>query len=82
MAARWRKPMHDGSKARKTERTPDSAILIGMTEGAKMLGISTRTLWTLTNAGEIPHVRIGRRVLLNVCAVREWIAARTEGGAA
>lgn len=74
--------MHNGSKTDTAERKHDSAILIGMHEGAKMLGISTRTLWTLTNAGEIPHVRIGRRVLLNVSAVREWIAARTEGGAA
>ncbi len=74
--------MHDGSKTHTTERTPDSAILIGMHEGAKMLGISTRTLWTLTNANEIPHTRIGRRVLLNVAALREWVDSRTKGGAA
>lgn len=74
--------MHNGSKTDTAERKHDSALLIGMHEGAKMLGISTRTLWTLTNANEIPHTRIGRRVLLNVSALREWVDARTKGGTA
>lgn len=57
-------------------------MLIGMAEAAKVLGISTRTLWTLTNSGEIPHARIGRRVLFNVAALREWVNDRTKGGLA
>lgn len=47
-----------------------------------MLGISARTLWTLTNSGEIPHARIGRRVVYPLADLESWLAARTEGGAA
>jgi len=45
-------------------------------EAAKALGISERTLWTLTRAGEIPHVRLGRAVLYSIDALRAWLAAR------
>lgn len=44
-----------------------------------MLGISERLLWTWTNAGQIPHVRIGARVLYPVDALREWLAEQITG---
>lgn len=49
-------------------------------EAAKHLSIGERTLWSLTNTGEIPHVRIGKRVLYPVHLLREWLEERTEGG--
>ena len=41
-------------------------------EAAKMLSISKRTLWTLTNQRLIPHKRIGRVVVYPVDALRAW----------
>lgn len=38
-------------------------LLINATKAAEMLGISPRSLWTLTQAGTIPHVRLGHRVM-------------------
>ncbi len=57
-------------------------MLIGMADAARMIGVSARTLWSMANAGELPIVRIRRRVLFNVAALREWVDARTKGGAA
>jgi excisionase family DNA binding protein len=42
-------------------------------DAAKRLGISERTLWALTDAGEIPVVRIGRRVLYDLADLHEFI---------
>ena len=42
---------------------PFPALLLGREATAQALGISERTLWTLTRSGEIPHVRVGHRVL-------------------
>jgi hypothetical protein len=42
-----------------------------------MLGISERLLWTWTNAGVIPHVRIGTRVVYPVDQLREWLSGAT-----
>ena len=38
------------------------AILLKSKEAASLLGISERKLWTMTNCGEIPSVRLGKSV--------------------
>ena len=45
-------------------------------EAARALGISPRTLWSLTASGEVPHVRIGKSVVYPVVALQEWLAER------
>lgn len=48
-------------------------------EAAKAIGISARTLWTLTQQGEIPHTRLGRSVLYPVEALQRWLQERSQG---
>lgn len=43
-------------------------------EAAKALGIGERLLWSKTNAGEIPHLRIGRVIIYPVDLLRDWMA--------
>lgn len=45
-------------------------------EAAKALGIGSRLLWQQTNAGTIPHLRVGRAVLYPVEGLREWLRDR------
>ena len=45
-------------------------------QAAKAIGISERLLWSKTNAGEIPHARIGRAVIYPVDLLREYLAER------
>lgn len=56
------------------------ALLWSATKAAAALGISTRALWTLSNCGEIPSVKLGSRRLYPVSQLREMIAERLEGG--
>lgn len=49
-------------------------------EAAAYLRISRRTLWSMTNAGEVPHLRLGRRVLYPESELQAWIASRVQGG--
>lgn len=42
--------------------TVDAPLLLDAREAARRLGISPRTLWTLTDEGRIRPVRIGRLV--------------------
>lgn len=42
-------------------------------ETAKLLGISLRTLWTLTNSGQIKCVRIGRLVKFSDADIDAYI---------
>ena len=39
----------------------DLPLLISGVQSAKTLGISPRSLWTLTRAGTIPFIQLGRR---------------------
>jgi excisionase family DNA binding protein len=49
-------------------------------EAAKSLGIGERLLWSKTNSGEIPHLRIGTAVVYPVAALEQWLAEQAKGG--
>lgn len=52
------------------------ASLLNAEQTAKRLAISERTLWSLTNAKEIPHLRIGRAVRYDPRDLDVWIERR------
>jgi excisionase family DNA binding protein len=55
--------------------TAPNRLLVTVREAAKMLGISERTLWTMTSPrGSIPSIRIGRAVRYNLDSLRQWAA--------
>lgn len=53
-------------------------LLVDALEAARLLMISTRTLWTLTRSGQLPAVRIGRAVRYRPESLRKY-AERREG---
>ncbi len=54
-------------------------LALSAREAAKTLSISERLLWTKTQAGEIPCVKIGRRVVYPRHLLRAWLEKMTEG---
>jgi excisionase family DNA binding protein len=56
--------------------TTDNRILLPAPEAARVLSISERTLWAMTQNRGIPHIRIGRRVLYRAEALAKWAAER------
>lgn len=42
-------------------------------EAARALGISERTLWTWTQAGDVPHLRRNGTILYPVDTLRRWL---------
>ena len=52
-------------------------LLLDVRAAARLLGVSPRTLFTLTRQG-LPHVRIGRRVFYPLDKLREWVARKTQ----
>lgn len=47
--------------------------LLNSHQAAKLLNISTRKLWTLTNCGQIPAVRMGRAVRYDPADLQRFI---------
>jgi len=65
---------------RPSDHSKKERMLVGIREAARLLSISDRTLFTLTKAGKVPHVRINRRVLYRPDSLQEWLSAREKGG--
>ena len=67
---------------RATTLTPTDGLLPRLAlrprEAAQALGISKRLPWTLTNQGDVPHLRLGRTVVYPVDALRKWLDQRVK----
>jgi excisionase family DNA binding protein len=57
-----------------------AALALRPKEAAKALGISERLLWTWTNQGVIPHLRIGKAVVYPVDSLRAWLIEQAQKG--
>lgn len=56
-------------------------LLIDVREAARRLSVSERLLWTMTQAGEIPSVRVGKRGVRYLPAdLDAWIESRRTCG--
>lgn len=47
-------------------------LLMPMADAVRFLGVGERTMWRLVKLREVPHVRIGRRVLFRREALAAW----------
>lgn len=55
-------------------KTTPEKLLLSIKEAARMLSVSDRTVWTLTNKGLLPVTRIGSRTLYSVESLRRFIS--------
>ena len=63
-----------GQQNNERENLP---LLISAVQAAKELGISPRNLWTQTQSGTIPFIKIGRRVMYSPISLQDWVARNT-----
>jgi len=57
-------------------------LLVPPSRGAQIAGIGRDAFYGLLHAGEIAHIRVGRRFLVPVWAIEEWTrqAVKAVGG--
>ena len=67
----------DATTPERADITPHLALR--PKEAAKALHIGVRLLWSLTNRNEIPHVRLGRRIVYPICSLEAWLAEKARG---
>jgi excisionase family DNA binding protein len=69
----------DPAHVRSTEphfTTLPQPLLLSVGETSRLLGVSTRTIWTLISSGRIPQpVRLGRSVKFRRSDIEAWVAA-------
>jgi excisionase family DNA binding protein len=53
----------------------DGRLAVTVAEAARMLGISRTLAYELVARGELPHVRLGRRIVVPRVALERLVAA-------
>jgi excisionase family DNA binding protein len=59
---------------------PDRGDVISADEAATMLGVSRWTLYSAANRREVPHRRLGRRMLFSRRALLLWLEGASPRG--
>ena len=54
-------------------RAPASRRLLSIAQASEYLSLSTWTIREMTWRGDLPHIRCGRRILLDIYDLDEWI---------
>jgi excisionase family DNA binding protein len=63
----------------QTPATACPQILVTARQAAKMLAVSERTLWTLTNSGQIRRLKIGASVRYSVAELQRFADSQLQG---
>lgn len=48
-------------------------LTLSVEEAAEMLGVCTKTLYTMTHRADFPTIKIGRRTRISYEGLREWV---------
>jgi len=62
------------SDGRDASTIGDERLLLPVKEAAKLLSISRNLAYELVTQKRLPHIRLGRRILIPRFGLEEWIA--------
>lgn len=54
--------------------------VLNVDQVAELLGLGRNTVYDAANRGEIPHRRVGRRLIFSRTAVMEWLSGKPANG--
>ncbi|HEX3098646.1 MAG TPA: helix-turn-helix transcriptional regulator [Usitatibacter sp.] len=66
----------------KASEPPPGAALLNVRELAGWLRLKERKVYDLVSRGEIPHTRVGAKILFTPAEVERWLAGRAAGAGA
>jgi len=58
---------------------PDTPLLVAVSDAARLLGIGTTLAWDLVRSGDIPSIKLGRRVLVPRVALESLAHSHVSG---
>jgi excisionase family DNA binding protein len=64
IANHGREPDNDDRHVRQTGTDADQRLTLSVEEAGRLLGISRGLAYLLVNRGEIPSIRLGRRIVV------------------
>ena len=61
--------------ARSDDRSPVEPIAVSPGEAARLAGVGRTTIYASISAGELRSIKLGKRRLIAMDALREWLRA-------
>jgi len=61
------------------QQANDDRLAIGVVEAARRLGISRNSVYSRIRSGELPGIRIGKRYLIGIKALEQFVATGGKG---
>lgn len=58
-----------------------TGLSLSVKEAAEISGIGSGTLYELVAAGEVPHVKVGRKILIDKAAFEQWFTEQAQARA-
>ena len=58
------------------ERTPGGPLAVSIPEAARLIGVGRSTIYKAMTKDGLPSVKLGKRRLIQVDALRRWITSR------
>jgi excisionase family DNA binding protein len=66
--------------AAKTQPAQATRITVSASEAAELLGVSRSHVYQLIRLGILPHLRLGRRIIVPRAELEAWVRGETGGG--
>ncbi len=73
-------PTHPAPPSPPSVDPSDTPLLLAVPDAARLLGIGTTFAWELVRAGDLPSVKLGRRVLVPRAALERLATVQTQAG--
>lgn len=55
-------------------------LAVSVKQAAKLIGVGKNTMYAAVAAGDVPHVKVGRRILIPVSRLEQWLEEHTQEG--
>jgi len=66
--------MKDKRVGRKQMQNSEAKLTMSVSEAAKKLGVARNSLYEGVKRGEVPYVRIGKRILIPIAALEKKLS--------
>lgn len=59
-----------------SQGAPEQQEVLSADEAARLLGVNRKTVYDAAGRGEIPHRRLGKRIIFSRAALLDWLACK------
>ena len=76
----WARALMPGNRRATSSQLRQHQLAVSVKQAAKLIGVGKNTMYAAVAAGDVPHVKVGRRILIPVARLEQWLEENTQEG--